>query len=51
MKTYGGWKYSSTILDLDIRWRLVVTVTPRGKSPLVPIGYEAGCVPKPIWTL
>jgi hypothetical protein len=34
----GEWRYSSTILDLGIRWRLVVSFTPlllypRGKSP------------------
>jgi hypothetical protein len=29
----GEWSYSSTILDLDTRWRLVVSFTPR---PLYP---------------
>jgi hypothetical protein len=40
MKTcgWGDWKYSSTILDLGIRWRWVVSFTPRrlysrGQSP------------------
>jgi hypothetical protein len=39
MKTYGKWRYSSTILDLGTSWRWVVSFTPlplypRGKSPL-----------------
>jgi hypothetical protein len=34
----GEWRYSSTILDLSIRWRSVVSFTlqslyPRGKAP------------------
>jgi hypothetical protein len=28
MKIYVGWRYSSTILDLGTRWRLVVIFTP-----------------------
>jgi hypothetical protein len=42
MKTYEGWRYSSTVIDLGIRWRWVVSFTPRplnlrGKSPLYPL--------------
>jgi hypothetical protein len=33
MKTYGEWRYSSTILDLGTRWRWVVSFTP---LPLCP---------------
>jgi hypothetical protein len=29
MKTYGEWRYSSTILDLGTRWRWMVSITPR----------------------
>jgi hypothetical protein len=41
MTTYGGVKYSSTILDLGTRWRKVVSFRPRplypqGKITLVP---------------
>jgi hypothetical protein len=28
MKTYGKWRYSSTILEISTRWRLVVKFTP-----------------------
>jgi hypothetical protein len=28
MKTYGEWRYGSTILDLGTRWRSVVSFTP-----------------------
>jgi hypothetical protein len=50
------WKYSSTILDPGTGWRWVVSFTPLslyswGKSPPVPIEWEAGWVPKPDWTL
>jgi hypothetical protein len=38
MKTYGGWRYSSTILELDTRWRWVVSFTPR-------LLYSRGKVP------
>jgi hypothetical protein len=38
MKTYGEWKYSSTILDIGTRWRWVVSFMPQrlyhlGNSP------------------
>jgi hypothetical protein len=26
------------------------TLYPRGKNPRVPIGYEAGWAPEPVWT-
>jgi hypothetical protein len=47
MKTYGDWRYSSTILDLASRWKLVVNFThrplyPPRKEPLISIGYETG---------
>jgi hypothetical protein len=29
----GEWSYSSTILDLHIRWRLAVSFTPRSPYP------------------
>jgi hypothetical protein len=29
MKTYGEWRYSSTILDPGTRWRWVISFTPR----------------------
>jgi hypothetical protein len=29
MKTYGEWRYSSTIHDLGIRWRWMVSFKPR----------------------
>jgi hypothetical protein len=29
MKTYGEWKYNSTIPDLSTRWRRVISFTPR----------------------
>jgi hypothetical protein len=39
----GKWRYSSTILDLGIRWRIVANFTPqrlytREKEPLLPTG-------------
>jgi hypothetical protein len=33
----GEWKYNSILLDLGIRWRLVVSFTPSGKEHPVPI--------------
>jgi hypothetical protein len=39
MKTYGEWRYSSTFLDLDTRWRWVVSFTP---LPLYPPGKIHG---------
>jgi hypothetical protein len=40
MKTYGEWRYSSTILDLGTRWKWTGSrpgrFTPE-KEPLVPI--------------
>jgi len=43
------------ILDISSRGRWVVSFTPRplyrpGKEPLVPIRWEAGWAPKPVWT-
>jgi hypothetical protein len=43
----GEWRYSSTILDLDIRSRWVVSFTPRplysrGKSPWYPLDRRLG---------
>jgi hypothetical protein len=38
MKTYGEWRYSSTILDLGTSWRWVVSFTPR---PLFPRGNRS----------
>jgi hypothetical protein len=48
--------YSSTILDLGIRWRRVVKLhapaaLPSKKEPRVPIGEEARWAPQPVWTL
>jgi hypothetical protein len=50
------WRYSSTILDLDTRWRWVVSFTPwqlypRGKRHWYPFGYDAVWDPVPVWTL
>jgi hypothetical protein len=55
-KTYGGWRYSSTIFVLGIRWRWLVSFTPRpcypqGKSFPVRIRLEVGWAPKPVLTL
>jgi hypothetical protein len=41
------WRYSSTILDLCTRWRIVVSFTPRplylkGESPRYPLGRRLG---------
>jgi hypothetical protein len=43
----GEWKYSSTIIDLDTRWRCVITFTPRpiypwGRSPRYPLYRRLG---------
>jgi hypothetical protein len=44
----GEWRYTSTILDLGTRWRLVVSfkprplLYPRGKSPLYPLDRRLG---------
>jgi hypothetical protein len=53
MKTYGEWRYSSTILELSTRWRWVCSFTPRQiytcrKGCLYPLDRR---VPKPDWTL
>jgi hypothetical protein len=50
----GGWRYSSTILDLSTRWRWVVSFTPlplypRGNSPRYPLDRRVGGR-KVIWT-
>ena len=46
---------SSVILELGCTRRLVVNFTPRPQYPrertLVPIEYEAGRAPQPIWTV
>jgi hypothetical protein len=36
MKTYGQWKYNSTISDLGTVWRWVVSFTPLPLYPRVP---------------
>jgi hypothetical protein len=51
MKTYGEWKYSSTILDLGTRWRCFqfhapATLKPGLKAP-VSIGYKDVWAPGP----
>jgi hypothetical protein len=46
MTTYGEWRYSSTILELDNRWRWVVRFTPQ---PLYPPGEWIP--PKAVFTL
>jgi hypothetical protein len=43
----GEWRYTSTILDLDTRWRWVVSFThlplySRGKSPRYPLARRLG---------
>jgi hypothetical protein len=45
MKTYGGWRYSSTSLYLSAKWRWVVSFTPRralpqGKELWYPLGMR-----------
>jgi hypothetical protein len=55
MKTYGNGGVAPRTLNLDIRWRRVVSITFRGKSPPVPhwlggrVGPKAGldAVPPP----
>jgi hypothetical protein len=42
MKTYGGVRYSSTILDLDIRCRNVVSFTPLPLHPHYPVDRRLG---------
>jgi hypothetical protein len=47
MKTYGEWRYSSTIRDLGTSWRWAVSFTPRplylrGKSPRYPLHRMLG---------
>jgi hypothetical protein len=37
MKTYGEWRYSSTILELRTRWRRIVSFT---LQPLYTPGKE-----------
>jgi hypothetical protein len=50
----GEWKYSSTILDLDIRWMEMSTSPPSaltpGAKPPVRIGYEARWAPESVYT-
>jgi hypothetical protein len=54
MKTYGEWRYSSTILDLSIRSEVsgqidALAVLPPEKRLRVPVGYkEVGWVPQPV---
>jgi len=40
------------ILNVGIRWSCVVSFTPRPLSPPppVPVGWEAGLAPEPVWT-
>jgi hypothetical protein len=43
----GEWRYSSTILDFDTRWRLVVgfkplSLKPRGMNPQYPLDRRLG---------
>jgi hypothetical protein len=47
IKTYRGWRYSSTILDLGTGWRWVVSFTTQplyfqGKSPRYPLDRRLG---------
>jgi hypothetical protein len=37
-------------LNHGTSWRWVVSFTPRSLYPLVPIGYEDGLAPEPVWT-
>jgi hypothetical protein len=46
-KLSGEWTYSSTIVDLDAKWRIVASFTPRplcpqGKSPRYPLCRRLG---------
>jgi hypothetical protein len=49
MKTYGEWRYSSTILHLDIRWRWMITFMFR---PIYPreIAYRYPCDRRLDWS-
>jgi len=54
MKAYcGSGGIATRILDLGTRWRCgqfhVPAALPPGEESLVPIGYEAGWAPKPVW--
>jgi hypothetical protein len=46
MKAYGGVHF----LDLGSSWRWVVSSTPLPLYPPVPIEYEVGWTPEPVWT-
>jgi hypothetical protein len=46
----GGGCIDLHILDLCISWKLVVKFTPWPLYPRVPIGYESGWAPTPVWT-
>jgi hypothetical protein len=64
MKVYGDWRYGSTIIDLGIRYRWIVSFTPRqfypkGNSPSAPwtagwidlrCGEETTLVFAPLWS-
>jgi hypothetical protein len=44
MKTYGEWRYSSTVLNLGIRWKwLCLCRSNRGKQPPLLGGLRSGC--------
>jgi hypothetical protein len=51
------WRHSSTVIDLGVRWSWMVSSKPRplyapkGKCPMVVIGYEAKWAPESVWTL
>jgi hypothetical protein len=50
-----GTTYSFTILDLDTRYRWVVSFThwqlyPRANSPTIPICHDTGWAPEAVWT-
>jgi hypothetical protein len=48
-KDVGEWRYSSTnILDLDFRWRWVVSLIPRSLDPR-DVNAQ-GRAPEPVWT-
>jgi hypothetical protein len=52
----GEWRYSSSILDLGIRRRRVVSFMPRPvysqeKSTRYPLDKGVGWIPQPVWTL
>jgi hypothetical protein len=53
---WGSGCIDPRFLELGISWRWVVSFTPRplyprGKNPRVPIRYEAGWAPEPVWTI